>query len=416
MSSSLGAAGSWHHEHTDLYVALNQPVVSYDALRRSARRGLPEGCGIRPLTWMLLLHAAPLDNALRAGRRAEHLESYWKFVDMFIGESIEAAHANLERKHRVLLTRIQNDINRTMRVHFLFNNSTTHSDALVRILFVFAMLWPQIGYVQGLNEIVGPLYYVFQKDHVVGHAPAPAEVEADTFFAFMNLISKLHFFIEDMDTTSSGIVAIMKQVYEILRELDPQLWLHLTSLGIEPAYYALRWFTTIFTREFSLPDSCRLWDTLFTMDQPEMIPYMQSFSCAMLISVRDSLFDRSHDAALLLLQDYPPTIGMEYLLHVCNVIHSGKVQSITWSPKPDTAVVHRNAPHPMSKMAALPHPLPPRRSSPKTDLVALKIALVIDDDDIDDMTQASARVQVVISVIGHRARHPPPRLIRQSSK
>lgn len=154
MSSSLGAAGSWHHEHTDLYVALNQPVVSYDALRRSARRGLPEGCGIRPLTWMLLLHAAPLDNALRAGRRAEHLESYWKFVDMFIGESIEAAHANLERKHRVLLTRIQNDINRTMRVHFLFNNSTTHSDALVRILFVFAMLWPQVGNAPGVRPSV----------------------------------------------------------------------------------------------------------------------------------------------------------------------------------------------------------------------------------------------------------------------
>ena len=40
----------------------------------------------------------------------------------------------------------------------------TKQEALKRILFIFAKLNPGIRYVQGMNEVLAPLYYVFKTD------------------------------------------------------------------------------------------------------------------------------------------------------------------------------------------------------------------------------------------------------------
>jgi len=34
-----------------------------------------------------------------------------------------------------------------------------HFDVLARILFIYARLNPGIGYVQGMNEVLAPIYY-----------------------------------------------------------------------------------------------------------------------------------------------------------------------------------------------------------------------------------------------------------------
>lgn len=39
-----------------------------------------------------------------------------------------------------------------------------HWQIVARILFIYAKLNPGQGYVQGMNEIIGPLYYVFAND------------------------------------------------------------------------------------------------------------------------------------------------------------------------------------------------------------------------------------------------------------
>lgn len=39
-----------------------------------------------------------------------------------------------------------------------------HWEVVQRILFLYAKLNPGQGYVQGMNEIVGPIYYVLASD------------------------------------------------------------------------------------------------------------------------------------------------------------------------------------------------------------------------------------------------------------
>lgn len=42
--------------------------------------------------------------------------------------------------------------------------SEAHWEVVERVLFVYAKLNPGIAYVQGMNEVVGPLYYTFATD------------------------------------------------------------------------------------------------------------------------------------------------------------------------------------------------------------------------------------------------------------
>jgi len=39
-----------------------------------------------------------------------------------------------------------------------------HWEVVQRILFIYAKLNPGQGYVQGMNEIVGPIYYILASD------------------------------------------------------------------------------------------------------------------------------------------------------------------------------------------------------------------------------------------------------------
>lgn len=44
--------------------------------------------------------------------------------------------------------------------------SEAHWEVVQRILFLYAKLNPGLGYVQGMNEIIGPIYYVLASDPI----------------------------------------------------------------------------------------------------------------------------------------------------------------------------------------------------------------------------------------------------------
>ena len=54
-----------------------------------------------------------------------------------------------------------------------------------RALFVFAKLNPGLRYVQGMNELLSPLYHSFCLDPAHG-----GHAEADAFFCFVELVSE----------------------------------------------------------------------------------------------------------------------------------------------------------------------------------------------------------------------------------
>ena len=79
-----------------------------------------------------------------------------------------------------------------------------------RLLFVFSKLNAGLQYVQGMNELVAPLYMVLRGD------PAQSEdaqhAEADAFFCFVNLLTTSEMrdlYCKSLDRSNSGVKAML---------------------------------------------------------------------------------------------------------------------------------------------------------------------------------------------------------------
>uniref|UniRef100_A0A3B3T0P2 TBC1 domain family member 13 n=1 Tax=Paramormyrops kingsleyae TaxID=1676925 RepID=A0A3B3T0P2_9TELE len=176
--------------------------------------------------------------------------------------------------------------------------SEAHWEVVERVLFVYAKLNPGIAYVQGMNEVVGPLYYTFATDP---NREWKEHAEADTFFCFTNLMSENRDnFIQTLDDSHCGITFRMESVYSTLKEKDAELYHKLQEQNIKPQYFTFRWLTLLLSQEFLLPDVIRIWDTLFS--NQDRFDFLILVCCAMLILIRDQLLRGDFTANMRLLQ------------------------------------------------------------------------------------------------------------------
>jgi hypothetical protein len=188
-------------------------------------------------------------------------------------------------------------------------------EALKRILFIFAKLNPGIRYVQGMNEVLAPLYYVFKTDKDEDNA---AHAEEDAFFCFVELLSDFRdHFCQQLDNSAVGIRSTISQLNALLRRQDEELWRHLEYTSkVNPQFYAFRWITLLLTQEFSFFDSLRLWDSLLSNpDGP--LEILLRVCCAMLLCERSRLLAGDFTTNLKLLQHYP-AVDIQHLLRVAD--------------------------------------------------------------------------------------------------
>jgi Rab-GTPase-TBC domain len=178
--------------------------------------------------------------------------------------------------------------------------------ALERILFVWAKLNKGVRYVQGMNEIAATIYYVLANDL---NADFAVYAEADTYYLFHTLMSGSDMmrdvFVADLDDSKSGIQGRIANMQHLLERHDPELFHHLEDVGMDPSFYAIRWLTTLLSREFLLPDTIRLWDSMFASTHKEN--FLRYVCGSMVMKVRDELIKGDFSRCLRLLQSYPPT-------------------------------------------------------------------------------------------------------------
>ncbi|WBW73211.1 Rab GAP Tbc13 [Schizosaccharomyces osmophilus] len=188
-----------------------------------------------------------------------------------------------------------------------------HREATERILFIYAKLNPGIGYVQGMNELLAPLYYVLATDPSYENR---FYCECDSFFLFTEMMVQVRDLYEKtLDHDSGhGIYFLMSKFTDRLRQYDFELWECMKKKEINPAYYSFRWYTCLFTQEFPLPDVIRLWDSIIA-DQTRArllgknedgfngaFDFAIDFCCAILIELREYLLKYSFADSIKLLQ------------------------------------------------------------------------------------------------------------------
>jgi len=184
-----------------------------------------------------------------------------------------------------------------------------HWEVVERMLFLYAKLNPGQGYVQGMNEIIGPIYYVLASD---SRMDWKEHAEADCFFCFTNLMSDIRdFFIKTLDDSSTGIQAMMVRLNNRLKEVDQAVSSKLQDQGIKMQYFAFRWLSLLLSQEFALPDVLSLWDALLTDDTRSNL--LINVCTAMLFLVRDNLLNNDFASNMKMLQNYP-LIDMRLIL------------------------------------------------------------------------------------------------------
>ena len=178
-----------------------------------------------------------------------------------------------------------------------------HWEVVERILFIYAKINKGIGYVQGMNEIIGPIYYVFGNDTNVEWRQ---HAEADTFFCFTNLMTEIgDNFCKAMDHTQYGIQAMMSKLMAKLQRGDPELHGDLIHKNIDPHYFSFRWLTLLLSQEFFLPDLIELWDLLFADET--RFEFLYDICCSMLLLQRRAIIGADFGDTIKLLQHYPVT-------------------------------------------------------------------------------------------------------------
>ncbi|KAH0789759.1 TBC1 domain protein [Histomonas meleagridis] len=143
-----------------------------------------------------------------------------------------------------------------------------HLRRLERILHTFRVLHSGLGYMQGFNEITIIIYYVLSKPWVTIEKTISDEaldiVECLTFHCFQKLMTVTQ--LPEFYTTQDESSIIMHK----LKTFDSLIAIHLpyahdviSSLGIHPIFYCLRWFTLLFAQEHDLPSLLMIWDSIF---------------------------------------------------------------------------------------------------------------------------------------------------------
>lgn len=192
---------------------------------------------------------------------------------------------------------------------------------MLDILFVFCKLNPDLGYRQGMHELLAPILWVVERDAVnlgqsskamgedaVIRAVYDADhIEHDAFALFGQVMQNAKTFYEQ--TTHAGtdnpmVLRSKRIVFEMLSKVDPELATHLEKLDIMPQVFLMRWIRLVFGREFPFDDVLTMWDVIFANDTS--LEIVDHVCLAMLLRIRWELMESDYNNALTLLLRYPP--------------------------------------------------------------------------------------------------------------
>ena len=186
---------------------------------------------------------------------------------------------------------------------------------MCRILFLYAKKYPEVRYVQGMNEILAPIYYCFSNDQ---NPYFYLHLEEDSFICFEKIMNEIQdIFIRNKDNTDSGIHTRIKELNRLLKLVDKQIYDHFLEHNVEIQYFAFRWYTLFLTQEFEMPDILRLWDSIFGSD--EKFEFLNML-CLAIIKCKKTDIIQSDFAGIMLAMQSLDKLDIEKLIKVADNI------------------------------------------------------------------------------------------------
>lgn len=282
---------------------MNVSNVDLTALRRLSWSGIPEE--LRMMAWQLLLGYLPCNSARREMTLARKRKEY--------ADSVTATYARgTSGLDQALWHQIHIDIPRTNPGIPLYQCEATQL-CLERILYQWAIRHPASGYVQGINDLVTPIFEVFLSAYI-DEDPEQYDIsqldkdilsvmEADSFWCLSKLLDGIQ---DNYTFAQPGIQRQISTLKELVSRIDARLALHLQNEGIEFIQFAFRWMNCLLMRELPLRSTIRMWDTYLAEGSSEGFSEFHVYVCAaFLVKWSLQLQKLDFQGVMIFLQELP---------------------------------------------------------------------------------------------------------------
>ena len=284
---------------------LNKNKFDNKILKQIIKNGIPNELPcLRAIIWKTLIGYYPI-NDLACWKKItlSHFNSYQNMKKFYK----EFPNDIKDEEDLKILNQINKDLPRTRNtISFFsekskFNKNETNYDILRRILFFFSKRNQEIGYVQGMNEIVAIIYYIYSLDENVYIKPF---IESDTFFSFEILIQEIKpiFMMYDINYSQLFITVQIKQINDILKETAPDLINYFNKINLVMDVFLMRWLIVLFAQEFTFESSISFWDRLFT--QKNKMKFICYISAAILVINKKKLMKMEMEEIVLWSQEF----------------------------------------------------------------------------------------------------------------
>nr|XP_033499646.1 TBC1 domain family member 16 isoform X2 [Epinephelus lanceolatus] len=220
---------------------------------------------IRGEVWPFLLHYYSYDSTSQE-REAWRLQKRTHYHDIQQRRLSMSPEEHSEFWRKVQFT-VDKDVVRTDRSnHFFRGENNPNVEIMRRILLNYAVFNPDMGYCQGMSDLVAPLLTEIQD-------------ESDTFWCFVGLMENTIFISSPRDEDMERQLMYLR---ELLRLMLPRFHQHLTGLGEDglQLLFCHRWILLCFKREFPDTEALRMWEACWAHYQTD---YFHLFLCVAII-------------------------------------------------------------------------------------------------------------------------------------
>ena len=326
----------------------------------------------RSIKWRIFLNILPIlkinswyeiTQASREAYRMLHSKYINQDITSFFLNQKSIESMKYEKNELYNIELIKLDVSRTFQEIDLFRNMKT-IESLSEILYIWTKENEDIKYIQGMNDILGTIYYALFPSiiHEMNIEMNKLDVkllkdlylylnfeeyfDADLYFIFNNLMKrclKNQFnYSNNLCITNSNdcsiinnssltlkklseltnITYIKKRILRIfncyLKMVDPELFNYLNKF-LEPEIFMFRWLLLLLNREVGLNECLYFWDTIFAMElynsKTEVTSliimnrelYFLDFICvALLVNLKKTILSTDDQSYILyLLMNYP---------------------------------------------------------------------------------------------------------------
>ncbi|XP_057462097.1 rab GTPase-activating protein 22-like isoform X2 [Actinidia eriantha] len=122
-----------------------------------------------------------------------------------------------------------------------------HAARLVAILEAYALHDPEIGYCQGMSDLLSPIITVMTEDH-------------EAFWCFVGFMRKAR---HNFRLDEVGIRRQLNIVSKIIKCKDSHLYRHLEKLQAEDCFFVYRMVVVLFRRELTFEQTICLWEVMW---------------------------------------------------------------------------------------------------------------------------------------------------------